>query len=512
MRQSEFKTGIGSGQIVTQKHREKNESLRKDKRQTAMARIRGITLINPNASFPDMLKRYMKEPTIEKLFYLLQQASEAEIITNANNMLQGGKVLHLLVRAMAGSDQKNGVQAMDCLIFITGVHIAGDEVEYAKLLSHPGTFATIAAHIEEDTVLALGMWSLANNLMDIGVQSKVAVLASPLFSGGSNALIFKELRRKRPNFQSTIIRTIMTTFQADKYHLPPREYIYNMWPFIMDFFYTIAPIAKRSYSDEDDSRIHYLCILLEAFKAKSQQEDDVVFFGQLALHNIPFITYLLQLIPRTGMVNQQRLSFFLVKVSLLETPPLMQAMRSAGGLAIMTTLTQMPNVKVQENGILWIANFCSDSIEHVQETLQKGVFFTIGRLLTAGHKYDLIKPIVWLFKASCSVCVDALPAANSFLERIVKEANVVQSTVSAITKVAEVTLLCDILDLWKDLVRWNPEEILNQLEMFGAEQKLSLLLQHKNSDVFDKAEALLCLMEKNDDGDVEMSDIKVFSF
>ena len=336
MRQSEFKTGIGSGQIVTQKHREKNESLRKDKRQTAMARIRGIPLINPNASFPDMLKRYMKEPTIEKLFYLLQQASEAEIITNANAMLQGGKVLHLLVRAMGGSDQKSGVQAMDCLIFITGVRIAGDEIEYAKLLTHPGTFATIAAHIEEDTMLALGMWSLANNLMDIGVQSKVAVLASPLFSGGSNALVFKELRRKRPQFQSTIIRTICSTFQADWYHLPPREYIYNVWPFIMDFFYTIAPLAKRSYSDEDDFLIQYLCILLEAFKAKSQQEDDVVFFGQLALQNIPFITYLLQLIPRTGMVNQQRLSFFLVKVSLLEAPPLMQAMRAAGGLAIMT--------------------------------------------------------------------------------------------------------------------------------------------------------------------------------
>lgn len=520
MRKLEFKTGIGNGKLITDRHREKNDSLRKDKRQKAMLRVRGISVIDPNASFTKMFEEYMKMPTIERLFYLLKQATEVELITNANVILQGGKVLRLLSRAMGGADRVSGIQALSCLSLITSVEISEDEKIYANILCEPVMFAPVVAHIEEDTEMAIEMWALANNLIAIGLQSKVTVLASSLFNN-PNAFIFQELRRKRPAFQKVIIRIISTSIRSHRDHLPSRGYIELIWPFVIDAFYTNLPLVKRQTTDDDQETIGHLCALLQAFKAKSQQEDDVVFFGQLALRNIPFISYLMQLVPYLGMENQQRIAFFLVKVSLFNMPSVMEAMRAADGLSIMHHLTQTPNEELQINGVKWIANYCLCSLGHVQNVFDQGAFSNIGRLMTIGHKYKLLESTIWLFTAACNSCVCALDTnynvANKLLFQITQHASILKITISAITKVAEVHLLCDILDLWTNLVHWNPEKILSELDSMGAEYKLSLLLQHKDSNVFDKAEVLMDAMDNHckdddDDDDVRMTNVKTFSF
>lgn len=533
------KQGLGDGERVTNKHREKNETLRKLKRDRALVRLRtGVnTTANNNSTFQQNMKEYLSRPSLEKLHHLLQTATEDELVKNMAILLQRqvvdngqvrSSVLLTLVTQLAQPNEKQGMLALACLINITAARIPGEEVDYARILIEQGrvldTKGVLMAHLLEDTVAALDVWKLIVNLINVCGDARDAILKSAIFNGPFLA----ELNRGRPLFRRVIVAVLVSCIESGT-SLPSRNFLASIWQYLVSLIQMVLPSPKRlDHDDEDEFSciVNDLCSAFHFLALKCQDEDDFKFLTLTLIspwtldHKV--LSFLMQLIPRVDVVNRARIAFFLVKASALEMPEqvppllLMTEMRKANGLAIMHGLAQNANERLQRQGIKWIANYCAESLDYIADVLDAKVLGTIIHLLRGGAKYALLNPIMYLIMAACNTCVRHLPdkRAAGYLAAIVNDLMVLKTTVTLITAVADVQLLCDILDLWQDLLKWEPHYVANELESYGVEGKMNLLLEHKSRDVFDRAERVLNTIENVNGGGEEpmMIEPQHFSF
>lgn len=522
MRKKDFKSGIGDGERVTQKHREKHETLRKIKRDKALLRIRGVTETTvSNDDFSKALNAYKSVPTMAGLHRLLKIGSESQLATHLIGLLQvnadrtSSPVLSSLVRSLGSESVEEATLAMDCLLHVTYFKIESDERDFARLILEAGLLienGVALAHVEQDTRLALDIWKLVVNLINICKESRDAVLHSPLFCKGSSTLpnslppFLRELQRKRGGqlwWDRIMVAILVSTIKVGV-ELPPKEFILTVWPFVLEYFQMMLPPPKRHVTGtepEQDVIISDLCELLHFFVLKTRLHDEYVFFGLLMSKDLSmqFIPYLVQLIPRLDdPQNKYFVATFLVKLSRLSVPQVdyMTVMARAGALLVMIQLIQSASERNQRQGLLWVQNFCAESLENVASVLNTDVLATVLRLLNNGALvYSLKVPVINLMAAICNTCVHFMEEypqrANGYLAALVNDMPILKTTIHFITTISDVEDLLTVLDLWYDLLKWEPQWVSAELEKYGAEDRLNRLLEHKNMEVFNRTEEVL---------------------
>lgn len=524
-RQSDFKSGLGQGDTITRRHREKNSALRRIKRDRALHRIRGVapdTKSSEDAHFQALLEEYSRNPSLLGLHTLFQKASESQIATHICTMLRispdnsSSPIIQQLIQKMGSIDSSEAVRAMECLVHITSLELNGDEEIFAKIIVQNHFLDGVAlAHIQEDTPIALEVWKLVVNLINVCEQSRDAVLHSPLFTvSAPNAVppFLLELKKCRPHMQKVLIQLMCSTLEAGN-NLPPKEYIITIWPYVISYLMQLMPAGRNldpNGTGDLECMVNDLCVFLYFLEQKAQQVDEVVFFGIMLLQSDDtrtsnFIGFLVKLIPRLPQLNQWHVARFLVKVSSISSPELwfMSAMKEAQCLHVMVRLMQSPNERLQRAGITWIMNFCADGLDCVAAAIDANIIGLVVQMIrSCGLKYSLMRGVIGLITSVCNACVCELQnpscskRASGYLAAIVNDVPVIQTTVKNIRFLNDVQSTCDILDLWLDLLRWEPKWASEELEKYGAENELQNLMDSKNNSIFERVDAVTTILDR----------------
>ena len=81
-------------------------------------------------------------------------------------------------------------------------------------------------------------------------------------------------------------------------------------------------------------------------------------------------------------------------------------------------------------------------------------------------------------------------------ERLAQVGHVNRTTIHFITTISDVEDILTVLDLWYDLLKWEPQWVSAELEKYGAEDRLNQLLEHKSMEVFNRTEEVFDALQR----------------
>lgn len=522
-RKEDFKTGLGSGKDVTQRHVERYNGIRKQKRERALARIRYEDAGKGGNAFDLAFKSYTPQAlcvqhdpnALNMLRKCLHEGDDDQINTNLFKLLgysdqHGSPVIRLLVQLVSGNNQAAGTMAMNCLVNLTGAKIEPTHQPLlAQLIIEAQFLDAATAHITDDTILAKDCWYVVANLISLCETSRDVVLSCTLFKNVHRDEHWKspflsEMQRGRPEYDILIFTVVCAAFETGN-TLPDFAFCFATLLFVIKSL-TLNWHAPRKESTAEPDRVLSLSLSALAYfaeKCVSTNVRHVELFAKVfgeAERKLRGFTFLFDLAPRVNKVNQRRLLRVFVKAGKFNDTSLalQNLMQQSGAIQLMLRFAQDPDVALQREALVWLGNYASENIEFVRHIHALDGFRTVAQCLRRAPTHDVRNSAVYCLMQACNICT-SFPhgEAEQVIIYLLQQCKLVSITCQHLGDVGDPQLTVDILETWLALLQWNREEVSRDIEDHGGQDKVEMLLGvtgNMGDRIFKLAEQVLDLL------------------
>jgi hypothetical protein len=536
-RQEDFKQGIGSSDRVTQKHVERNISIRKQKRDRAMARLRNTGQVKQ-----DQFKQYYSQLNLPSLLSR-QDAKQLNILNQCLSCATDGQVneylpqlimydsvqksspvISFLVQLLCEANIEVGTMASSCLVNISGSKLEEDyQPLLAQLLIEAHFLDAAISHIQQDSCIAKDCWYIVANLIGLCDASRDVVLCSTLFknthqrSDWSSPFLL-EMRRGRPDYEKLIFAICSNSFEMGN-TLPDLNYCVVVLQYIISYLSANWGANVRESSAEPDLILASAISSLSEFAQKCNINNEehaktfALVVGDAHRRGCGF-TFLVQLCKRLCILNQFRLSHFFIKAGKFNTPDhaLQSLMYDSGCAQLMIDYLEHMDSRLQRQGLIWIGNFVSDSFHFMKVIMEMDAFSKVIRILRRPSNNQIRNGAVYCLLQASTICLNAYKdatyrnQANNYIARLVQHYKLVQITCMYVDVRGEPWLTIDILEIWISLLMWDRSFATREIELYGGLDSVHQLLGSPSEEIFKLSERILFFMEDSNTMEMDMNE------
>lgn len=517
--QREFKNGLGTVKQATERHIERNNGIRKDKRAKALNKIRGIAPMTPNNKKIYQVAKegysrlaYLNNDDINSLRTLEQITRLApddvleEIVPELIKPL--APFVSKLVEEILSKVQERAFLAVSVLSELALASTSYQIKILSKLILFQmfflitkqkdaiflGKFAVYAvAHFEGKTNLCEKLWALVETLALACKESRDVLLSTEIFvnivppmePGKFKATPFIQAM-SLPN-NAFVCAIICALFEPSHCSLPPAPFVRVIWDYIVKMLQQIFPDPLKEVDEDNDPRIKWLLSALTSIACYI--DNDLLFSKLIFAASANFLRFIVKMIPRVTLQNKLRIMDFLVYASKinLEDISFTKIMIEAGCADIMITLLGNPIAALQRESLLWLSIIAKNNLSFIYYMHENNVFKIVSMIIH-NKKTIAIRPALNCLIDCATECLRQ-PDHNSirFLNELISNHGLIVHTVELSTEPGCDEITVRILYLWKTMLKWDFRNVKNAIEENGGLEKLASLDHHPNAEI---AEAL----------------------
>lgn len=510
-RSEDFKRGLGPASDGTDRRALEANGIRKKAREEKLALIRhartGTASLNGfhKASFLQeghmgslvALQDFLRNATPDQL------DAQFEALFEEPSLGKAPGIKCLVFLAQGGSDEAERVKrSVACLLNLTGTRTS-HLVRVAHAVISLGFLDTAARHILQQTTMAPDMWGVIANLSYMCPESRDAVMESAIITrpaGYTNwtSPLISELDRQTPELRATLILLLAGLFGSNT-TLPNAGFIMCVWPYIINYLaVTVFPEPMSTLNEplpEVDSLLHIFQSLGQF--SPINQEWDAIFARLLGICGPSFLPFMVRMLRRTRDTNKRYIARFLWRIGMICKVPgeiFQRQMADNGGLATMMSLVQSSNDLLRSEGLKWLANYASDHLDFTMNLMDDKAYAirAVEAIIRRGTA-KLIPDAIYVYVAMCRACIrdtSDRETANGIMGALVGQFGVIELTNSHVCRTASISLILDILELWKYLLKWNWTAVLDIMEECGAMDKVAEMVAHQDTRIFELAKAI----------------------
>jgi len=503
-RKEDFKTGLGNGENAIERHIEKRNGIRKQKREDKLARIRHVAV--DITGFQNALKTYKPMElyqrtnvgALDALNTCMRLGTDDQLNKHFTYLLaysdkQGSPVVQTLIQLLGENNPDIGLKAMSCLVNLSGANL---EPQYqpllAQLIIEAGFLNAATAHITEDSIVAKECWCVVSNLISLCETSRDVVLSCILFKNihkdeNWSSPFLTEMQKGRSEYDVLIFTVVCGAFETGSISLPDPAFCFATLMFSIKYIMMHWHPGRSETTSNPDRVLELVLSALAHFanKCSSQNKDHIILFARIfgqAEEKMQGFSYLINLASRVKAANQHRLARVFVKAGKFNDPSLtmQRLMYKSGCVQLMIGFVESVDPKLQREALMWLGNYAADSLEFVLHIREQGGFRSIAQRLRSAQSHALRNAAVYCLMQACNVSSAYLPneQASSCLIHLVTDCRIIQITCRHINDTGDPQLTIDILELWLTLLRWKNKHlnIANIIEEYGGDDKVERLL------------------------------------
>jgi hypothetical protein len=532
----EFKTGLGDTEDVVKRHAEKAISLRKDKRDDKIQRMRRRQTQEEQqkSKIPDKFEEqalaarevFLRTGSMESLVFI-QRYLRCMDDEDINNLLDDqGLLASSLVPLLTHPNIQYVVIASDCLVNITGSVNAQKISSVAAIMTKTNFISIAHTHITTTTnsnnvsPIRLDMWMCIANMACLCQDARNILLQTSIFRNfntNQNATpppppFMLELSLGDPA-TLPILLLILEGFCAEKEAVPNEPFIMAHWRLICNILYTICPPPMKD-TQMDDDHLKHLSMILLIINSTLKKVSSEFCIRLLAIER-PLISFLVGLAQRTEkeLVNQIRILQTLVHIGLQNVPQyeFQNIMREAGCVQLMSVLSHSGNERVRREAMMWIGNYASECFQFVKHLLECRAFDGVTAYLKHPSQPALVSQAIYVLAAASQSCyrnsdLNSVFQSNETLKVLLGQNKWLCHTAHRLGRLGCDEATLDILSLWINLIKWDKHFIVPLLEETGGLSKVDELLASKNTAIWSAANRLDELLQhyNNNNNNEEM--------
>lgn len=512
-RAKDFKSNLGDTQDVVKRHAEKAQSLRREKRDEKIQRMRtrdtkSVSTI-PDKFLENALAArdaFLRTGSLESLQFI-QRFLRTMDDDDINILLDDrGALAASIVTLLGHSNPVVVLTASDCLVNITGSVNAEKISSVAAVLTKTNFVQIAHAHVSNTkSPLRLDMWMCVANMACLCQDARNVLLQTSLFKvvhspsagggGGMNPPPFSSELASQDPATLPIILLILFGYCADKDSVLNEPFVMAHWKTLCNLLYTTSPPPMRG-SNETLNML--LLIIGETLKKSSE-----AFCIRLLSIERPLISFLVGLCPRIEEVSDQICILqTLVHIGLLNVPQheFQSIMREAGCIQMMAIYSQSGNDRIRREAMMWLGNYASECYEFVTHLLSVGALDGITAYLQHPSQLGLMSQAIYVLSAASQSCYrNRNEASDQVLKTLLGQNGWLRFTSQRVGRKGCNDLTVDILTLWVKLMEWDKHFIRPILEETGGLHRLDELLADKDPRIYAAAAALDELLQNNEE-------------
>lgn len=475
-----FKKGLGTTEDAVERSAIRSDGIRKKKKEDVLARRRNQSKPATLTQFQTLCKEYVFGKSFNILQILCRIGTNQELQDEFPNLLYSGErkngpeIVQVLVR-MASFPSPDTTPALDTLVNITGASTSY-AVEIAQTIIREGFLNHAIKYIQTDPAQVKpewlnDIWGVVANLVCLCPEARDIVLASMYPQA-----FYTQVQRGTVEI-STLLLIICGSLEVSPV-LPPNEFFMTAWPFL------VAQLKTLYAQEHADGLDFVLC----AFVAIASRCTDVEFFQSLVNYNqmeiIPIMITVCKKL--TDNVNKLRICQFLVRVGMLPHIQFQECMKKHGCLELMIRMTQDSAERLRREGLVWLGNFASEGIEYVELILEKNALEAVINTIRRQHRHFLVRNSIYVLIAMCNSCLRCADRnrAENVMGFLFDTKQVISLTVPYVDVVANENMTIDILQLWRDALKWKREFISPLIEERGGFDRVAKLIGTRNTTIF----------------------------
>lgn len=531
----EFKTGLGDTEDVVKRHAEKAISLRKDKRDDKIQRMRRRQTQEEQkqSKIPDKFQEqafaardvFLRTGSMESLVFI-QRYLRCMDDEDINNLLDDqGLLASSMVTLLTHPNIQYVVIASDCLVNITGSVNVQKISSVAAIMTKTNFISIAHQHINTNqnnggvSPIRLDMWMCIANMACLCQDARNILLQTSIFRN-FNTNQNSTPPPPPPPFMSELISNDLATlpiillilegFCAEKESVPNEPFIMAHWRLICNLLYTICPPPMKD-TQMDDDQLKHLSMILLIINSTLKKVSSEFCIRLLAIER-PLISFLVNLAQRTEkeLVNQIRILQTLVHIGLQNVPQyeFQNIMREAGCIQLMSALSHSGNERVRREAMMWIGNYASECFQFVKHLIDCRAFDGVTTYLQHPSQPALVSQAIYVLAAASQSCYrnsGSVLESNETLKVLLGQNKWLCHTSHRIGRRGCDDVTLDILSLWINLIKWDKHFIVPLLEETGGLSKVDELLASKNPAIWKLANSLDELLQQyNNNNNEEM--------
>lgn len=513
-RAKDFKSNLGDTEDVVKRHAEKAQSLRREKRDEKIQRMRtrdtkSVTTI-PDKFLENALAArdaFLRTGSLESLQFIqrfLRTMEEDDI----NLLLDDSGALAASMVTLLGHNNPIAVlSASDCLVNITGNVNAKKISSVAAVLTKTNFVQIAHAHVSNmKSPLRLDMWMCVANMVCLCQDARNVLLQTSLFKvvhsgpggAGMNTPPFSSELASQDPATLPIILLILFGYCADEDTVLNEPFVMAHWKTLCNLVYTTSPHPMRGSNET----LNMLILIMKGTLKKASE----AFCIRLLSIERPLISFLVGLCQRIEDVPDQiRILQMLVHIGLLNVPQheFQSIMREAGCIQMMAIYSQSGNDRIRREAMMWLGNYASECYEFVTHLLSVGAFDGITAYLQHPSQLGLMSQAIYVLSAASQSCYrNRSEASDQVLKTLLGQNGWLRFTSQRVGRKGCNDLTFDILTLWVKLMEWNKHFVRPILEETGGLNRLDELLADKDPRIYAAAAALDELLQNNEEMEV----------
>jgi hypothetical protein len=514
-RAKDFKSNLGDTNDVVKRHADKAQSLRREKRDEKIQRMRNRE--TKSETMPDRFLEnalaardaFLRTASLESLQFIqkfLRTMDDEDI----NHLLDDkGALASHMVLLLKHPNPLFVLTASDCLVNITG-SVSAEKISSVAAVLTKTDFINIAhAHVSNvNSPLRLDMWMCIANIANLCQDARNVLFQTSLFrvvpspggGGNSNPPFSSELALQDPATQP-IILLVLFGLCADKESLINQPFVMAHWHQICSLLYNACPAPMRG---EHNESLNMLILIISKILSKEKSSDE--FCIRLLSIERPLISFLVKLCPRVeDIANQIRILQTLVHIGLQSVPQyeFQNIMREAGCIQMMSLYSQSPHDRIRREAMMWIGNYANECYEFVTHLLSVRAFDGITEYIQHPSEKSLMCQAIYVLSAASeSCCRNKTEESNQVLKTFFGQNGWLRFTSQRVGRKGCNDLTFDILKLWVMLINWDKHFVRPILEETGGLAKVDELLADKDPRIWSAANALDELLQQNEEMEI----------
>lgn len=503
-RSDEFKTGLGTTEDAAKRHADKAISLRREKREDKIQRMRNRNHCGGANAFELSNVIAMRDAFIATRSYESSQflkhfmhVSEAEAINEILCVPLVEACIHAIAEqnhppAFGGGTSGSGVMcnAADCLVNIAAdIDNAHIPAIGKAIFARPAFYAVMNQHLcNKDSPIRHDMWKVLANMACMCQDARNVMLQSIVFVAPStgNALpIFASEFDKRDASTLPILLVLLMGVCASPDAVIPEAFMMAHWRRIVNLLPFFLPEPQRE--EQPMEVLEYTLTIIQKTLEKSSEQRAV----QMVAMEPPAVAFMVGLCRRVSGVNFNvlRVQRILVMLSKYNTPgqEFLHAMRNAGCIPLMTELSVNANERIQKEALMWIGNYAAEGPAFVKHLLDGNAFDGIIGFLRRAPKQHVLDQALYVLVAAVKACCPPRPSGggdNNILQTLITHKQFINFTVRHVGQVGCDTRTCDILSMWVALLKWNRKFVQPILEETHGLERVDDLLGSQNVAIY----------------------------